>query len=51
MTKIKAGDFVMHNETFSVYKVLTMLGETFVDNVGKIHETKNYTKITLGGER
>ena len=51
MTDIKSGDFVMHNETLSVYKVLTILGETFVDNSGKIHETKHYTKITFGGER
>lgn len=40
----------MHNETKSVYKVLTMLGETFVDNSGKIHQTKEYSKLTFGGD-
>lgn len=51
MTELATGDFAMHNETKSVYKVLTVLGETFVDNSGKIHQTKEYTRLTIEGDR
>lgn len=39
------GEFVAHRDTLSIYKVLTCLGETFVDYSGVIHETANYKRI------
>lgn len=41
----EAGEFVVNKETDSIYKVLTCLGETFVDYSGVIHETANYERI------
>lgn len=47
---INTGDFVVHNETLSIYKVFIGLGETFVDYSGCIHVASEYRTLNRKDE-
>ena len=37
--------YAVHNDSGAMYRIEVLLGETFVDSSGRIHETKEYTII------
>lgn len=44
---IRQGDFVYCPDTYSIYKVWVVLGETLVDCSGVIRSAKDYKKLRL----
>ena len=37
--------YAVHNDSGAMYRIEVLLGETFVDSSGRIHETKEYKII------